>query len=103
MDPHTAVAGHVLWQYRRETADQTPTVIVSTASPYKFAADVLAGVNGGKKNPDLDAFAASEELERQTGIPMPEQVRKLRELPVRHTAVCERDAMGQAVLDAFGS
>ena len=35
---------------------------------------------GGDK-PD-DAFTASEELEKRTGVPMPEQVRKLKELPV---------------------
>ncbi len=102
MDPHTAVAGHALREYRDETGDDTPTVIVSTASPYKFAADVLRGIAGPETAEGLDAFAASEELERRTGVPMPEQVRKLRDLPVRHTAVCEKDAMAAAVLREFG-
>ena len=101
MDPHTAVAGHVLRQYRRRTNDTTPCVIVSTASPYKFAADVLRGVKGEREVASQDAFAASEELEKLTGVPMPAQVRELRNLPVRHTAVCDRDGMGQAVLEAF--
>ena len=47
MDPHTAVAGHVLREYRKACNDHTPTVLVSTASPYKFAADVLRGITGG--------------------------------------------------------
>ncbi len=98
LDPHTAVAGHVLREYRKKSGDDTPTVIVATASPYKFAADVLGALGGDMGR---DPFAASEELERLTGIPMPAQVRKLRELPVRHTAECDRDKMGQAVLDAF--
>ena len=98
-DPHTAVAGHVLREYRKHTADDTPTVIVATASPYKFAADVLSAVTGGERMED--PFAASEELERITGIPMPGQVRELRNLPVRHRAECDRDRMGEAVLDAF--
>ena len=101
MDPHTAVAGHVLRQYRLKENDPTPTVIVSTASPYKFAADVLRGVAGEEAAEGLDAFRASEELEKLTGVPMPDQVRRLRELPVRHTAVCERDAMGDAVIHEF--
>ncbi len=101
MDPHTAVAGHALREYRAETGDDTPTVIVSTASPYKFAADVLRGIAGPEAAEGLDAFTASEELERRTGVPMPEQVRKLRDLPVRHTAVCEKDAMAEAVLREF--
>ena len=90
MDPHTAVAGHVLRQYRSRMNDATPTVIIGTANPYKFAADVLAAVGGEKTE---DAFAASEALEKRTGVPMPEQIRRLKELPVRHTAVCDRDKM----------
>ncbi len=101
MDTHTAVAGHVLNEYRKATGDTTPAVIVSTASPYKFAADVLRGIAGKDATEGLDAFACSEELENRTGIPMPSQVKKLRELPVRHHAVCEKDAMGDAVLEAF--
>ena len=101
MDPHTAVGGHVLRQYRLQKQDPTPTVILATASPYKFAADVLRGIAGEEAAENRDAFACSEELERITGIPMPSQVRMLRDLPVRHTAVCDRDAMGAAVLDQF--
>ena len=99
MDPHTAVAGHVLREYRKKTGDDTPSVIVSTASPYKFAADVLNALTGD--NAGGDPFAASEAIQQLTGIPMPEQVLKLRDLPVRHTAECDRDKMGQAVLDVM--
>ena len=95
LDPHTAVASHVLREYRAKTNDATPTVIVGTASPYKFATDVLGAIGG---DAGLDAFAASEELEKRTGIPMPDQVRKLKDLPVRHTAVCDKDKMAEAVL-----
>ena len=102
MDPHTAVGAHVLRQYRLQRNDPTLTVLLSTASPYKFAADVLRGAAGEDAVKDLDPFQCSEELERLTGVPMPKQVRELRELPVRHTAVCERDAMGPAVLEQFG-
>ena len=101
MDPHTAVGGHVLRQYRLQTNDATPTILLSTASPYKFAADVLRGIAGMDAAEGKDAFACSEELEKLTGVPMPAQVKALRELPVRHTAVCERDAMGPAVLNEF--
>ncbi len=99
LDPHTAVGSHVLRQYRLATGDDTPAVVVATASPYKFSADVLSALTGD--NAGGDPFKASEELERITGIPMPEQVKKLRELPVRHTAECDRDKMGEAVIRAF--
>ena len=58
--------------------------------------NALTGDNAGG-----DPFAASEAIQSVTGLPMPEQVRKLRELPVRHTAECDRDKMGEAVLSAF--
>ena len=99
-DPHTAVAGHVLREYRKRTGDDTPTVIVATASPYKFAADVLHAIGGEERKGE--PFAASEELERITGIPMPAQVRQLRNLPVRHRDECDRDRMDETVLGLFG-
>ncbi len=101
MDPHTAVAGHVLRQYRIKRNDPVPTVILATASPFKFAADVLRGIEGPEAAADGDAFACSEALEKLTGLPVPPQVKALREQPVRHRAVCERDAMGPAVLKEF--
>lgn len=102
MDTHTAVASRVLRQYRETSGDLTPTVIVSTASPYKFAADVLTAVAGKNAVAGLDAFACSDELEARSGMPVPQQVKALRSLPIRHTAHCEKSGMAQAVLDAFG-
>ena len=40
IDTHTAVASRVLGDYRARTGDRTPAIVVSTASPYKFACDV---------------------------------------------------------------
>ena len=101
MDTHTAVASHVLREYREKTGDTTPTVIVSTASPYKFAADVLAAIQGNEYIRNLDAFTCSELLEHLTGVPVPAQVKELRSLEVRHKAQCEKDGMAEAVLSAF--
>ncbi len=101
MDTHTAVASHVLRAYREKTGDDTPTVIVSTASPYKFAADVLSAVAGQEAAQGLDAFQCSEAIEKLSGRPVPTQVKELRSLPVRHKACCEKDGMAQAVLNAF--
>lgn len=101
MDTHTAVASHVLREYREKTGDDTPAVIVSTASPYKFAADVLSAVEGAEAVCGLDAFQCSDALEKLSGLAVPQQVKELRTLPVRHKAHCEKDGMAQAVLDAF--
>ena len=101
MDPHTAVASHVLNQYRLQTGDQTASVIVSTASPYKFAPDVAAALLGEEAVEDLDFFACAKRLEKLSGVAIPHQVSELRDLPVRHNATCAPDGMEAAVFDAL--
>lgn len=101
MDTHTAVASRVLREYRQQTGDETLTVIVSTASPYKFAGDVLAALKGREAVAGLDAFQCAEELSAISGLPVPPQVSALRTLPVLHTAQCERNRMAEAVLAGY--
>ena len=98
LDPHTAVAAAVAGDYRRETGDNNPLLIVSTASPYKFAADVAKAIGVEVQG---DAFDAGAALESATGVPAPKAITALKFLPVLHTQVCDKDNMGQAVLDAF--
>ena len=100
MDTHTAVASAVLRRYQQETGDETPCVIVSTASPYKFGASVLEAIAGREAVAGKDDFACCEMLSRLTGTREPDQIAKLPAMPIRHTAVCEKDAMAEAVLDA---
>ena len=101
IDPHTAVAAYVLDEYRDRTGDRRPAVIVSTASPYKFCADVLASLKGRSSVEGMDAFACADELERLSDVPIPRQIRELKAMPVRHTRRCEKDfdQMAKAVLD----
>ncbi len=65
-DPHTAVAFRVLRQQNENT--DRPTVIVSTASPYKFPKQVLDAL--GKSVPE-DEFAALQKLEKCTDTEVP--------------------------------
>jgi hypothetical protein len=62
VDTHTSVAIDVYKQYKEQTGDNTKTVIASTASPYKFAANVLDAL--GKAASD-DEFATVEEWKQQ--------------------------------------
>ena len=90
MDTHTAVG----WRAARDFgAEHGPTVILSTASPYKFPAAVLSalGRDGGE-----DEFAMMDALEALTGVPMPENLRGLRERPVLH-----RDCVAPADMLAY--
>lgn len=54
IDTHTAVAYKVYEDYRNATGDETPTVIASTASAYKFAVSVAEALNIPK---EPDGFA----------------------------------------------
>jgi threonine synthase len=70
-------------------------VCLSTASPYKFSADVLAALGANARG--LDGFACMDELERLTGTVAPAQLSNLRSAPELHTDVCDRDKMSAFV------
>ena len=96
LDPHTAVAVSVYNEYSLETDDETPTVIVSTASPYKFACDVYNAIAGAhEKDPDK----AVTKLQLFTAAECPSAIAELDSLPVRHTTVIEREDVKKAVFD----
>lgn len=98
-DPHTGVAVRVSEDYRKETGDAAPLLIVSTASPYKFAADVAEAIGVEIVG---DAFAAAAALEKKTGVKAPEAVLALKDMPALHTRACDKEAMGEAVLAGYG-
>ena len=100
MDTHTAVASAVLREYTEKTGDKTPAVIVSTASPYKFGASVLEAIAGKEAVEGKDDFACCEMLSEMTATKQPAQIADLPKMAVRHSTVCEREAMAQAVIDA---
>ena len=62
---------------------------------------MLSAIKGKEAVEGLDAFQCSEQLEAISGMPVPQQVKELRSLPVRHKAQCERDGMAEAVMNAF--
>ena len=102
MDPHTAVASRVQREYHARTGDFSHTVVLATASPYKFASEVLAALKGSQAVEGLDAFACAEKLQAITGVPIPKQIQALKTMPVRHQAVCEINEMQEAMLQDFG-
>lgn len=95
-DTHTAVAFDVYEQYKAETSDKTKTVIVSTASPFKFATSVLGALDVDFD--DSDEFAAVDALSEATGWQVPESLRSLAEKPVRFKNSCSVGKMGDVVL-----
>lgn len=98
LDPHTAVAAAVYEKYRKETKDETKTVIASTASPYKFTRSVMTAIDG--KYDSRADFELVDELEALSGVKVPKAIEEIRTAPVRHQTVCEVDKM-QAVVKGF--
>lgn len=94
MDTHTAVAYKVLCDYRDETGDETPAVVVSTASPFKFCDHVLRAIGG-----TADAFGVQliDRLARETGIPAPAPLSGLAQRGERFSGCVEKAEMAQAV------
>ena len=96
MDTHTAVAAHVLEQYRAESGDGGPAVIVSTASPYKFCSPVLRAIGAVPAGDGVELIA---QLQEATGVKAPWRLAELGGKAVRFTESTEKHAMEQVVLD----
>lgn len=94
IDTHTAVAFSALEQYRRETGDNTPAIVASTASPFKFCSSVLEALGETKVAAGLEAL---DQLTAKTGQPAPEPLAGLRGKRVRFTQVVEKGNMVDAV------
>lgn len=97
IDTHTAVAASVYDRYVKETQDASRTVIVSTASPYKFAKSVL----GALQIEDLpeDDYEQAVLLKKVSKTEIPKAVEEIRTAPVLHDKVCETGKMQEYVED----
>ena len=93
IDPHTAVAVDALAQYRAETGDAAPALVVSTASPFKFCPAVLEAL-GANAVTGLESIAA---LSRLTGIDAPKPLAELAGKQPRFDRCVEKDHMVDAV------
>lgn len=100
-DTHTAVAINVYEQYVEKTGDATPTVIASTASPYKFSKAVLEAVAPDVEIPQ-DEFEIVNVLNSISKAPVPVPLANLKNKTSRFSDVTESDEMGSYVLSALG-
>ncbi|WP_019554307.1 threonine synthase [Propionispira raffinosivorans] len=91
VDTHTAVAWQVSDAYKQITEDTTPTVIVSTASPYKFNDSVLDALAIDKKN--ADEFDLLDTLAKYNSAPIPIGLANLRTAKVLHQQICTKEDM----------
>ena len=96
LDTHTAVAYTVLNAYRAASGDRTPTVIESTASPFKFCASVLDALGVTQHRPGTQILAQLTEV---TGRPAPGPLAALAGKAVRFDEVAGRADMRQVVTE----
>ncbi len=95
IDPHTAVAYHVLEEYRAQTGDGAPAIVVSTASPFKFCDSVLDALGVTHQAKGLDIL---DRLSQETGRPIPAPLAALRGKTPRFTGWVEKGDMEKEVL-----
>lgn len=100
LDTHSAVAVKVYEDYKAKTGDDTPTIIASTANPYKFGRAVFEAVGGNSS--DEDEFALIEKLEKQTGTKMPAPLAATKGKAIRFTGCVDKEQMGGVVLEFLG-
>jgi threonine synthase len=95
MDTHTAVAQSVYQKYVTETGDNTKTVVVSTASPYKFTGAVMNAVNEDYSK--YDDFTLIKEMNKLIGGNIPDAIRDIEFREVLHKTVCDKEEMKKEI------
>ena len=66
-------------KYYDETEDETKTVVLSTASPYKFVNDVLTALDERRGKTEIESLRKLEEV---TALPLPETLAELHGISV---------------------
>ena len=97
IDTHTAVASAVYEKFKKATGDDKPTVIASTASPFKFTRSVMTSIDA--KYDSMGDFELVDELSKIGNVAVPKAIEEIRTAPVIHDHVYDKDSMEQAVRD----
>jgi threonine synthase len=95
IDPHTAVACNVYSKYLEETNDQTKTLILSTASPFKFPKSVASAIN---LNDSLKDFELIDHIAKEASIDIPKNIEALRNKKEIHKENIKIDEMKDNIL-----
>lgn len=89
LDTHTAVGYGVYKQYQKDTGDQTKTILLSTASPYKFPKSVYEAVT----HEELDEYDAIEALNAKTKVNVPTPLQGIKDRQILHTKVIDKETI----------
>ena len=102
LDPHTAVGMSVYEKYAAQTKDPTKTILVSTASPFKFNSSVLEAIRGRAAVEGKDEFQILRDLEKITGLPIHPALRDLDKKTIRHDRFCEKNGIKGEIEEILG-
>ena len=79
IDPHTSVAYRAAIEYMKDNDEKV--VVLSTASPYKFAKDVYLSICEDSQADDFDYLKKLEEIADEK---IPSSLRELENMEIRH-------------------
>lgn len=94
MDPHTGVAKNIV-----DKLSLDKTVILSTASPYKFSSTVLEALG---ENLSDDEFKNIDILHEKTGVKIPTEIKKLKDKKILHNTKILKNEIEEEVLKFAG-
>lgn len=100
LDTHTAVGKAVYEKYKKDTQDNTKTVIASTASPFKFTRSVMTAID--KKYEDMEDFQLVDGLSELAKIPVPQAIEEIRTAEIRHNTTAQVSQMAETVMEILG-
>ena len=95
IDTHTAVALSAAMRYMNDYKAENKMLVVSTATPYKFAKDTLSCVFGDM----ADDESAVNKLYELSGVEIPSPIKALFGKPILHADVIDKEQMWQGTLD----
>jgi threonine synthase len=95
LDTHTAVAYKVYEDYLKANEDPSKTVILSTASPFKFTGSVYKSLFGDTDIEELDLINV---LSDKTDLKVPAQIDGLAKRAIRHNRLCTPASMADEIL-----
>ena len=99
IDTHTAVGFNIYGRYHTRSNDETKTVFVSTASPFKFAPAVMDAIRGAGYSSGRSIETVIKELSDESGLEIPKSIAELGSKEIRHKDVIDKEQMEDKVAE----
>ncbi len=97
VDTHTAVGFNVYERYFARSGDESKTVFVSTASPFKFPEAVCNAIFGNGYSKGRSEEVLLRELSEEIGVEIPFGLSELNRRPILHTQTIPKTKMQETV------